>query len=342
MTTALALANAQLPAYLMELGGSSVLDNATAGLGAGSMHPRISIKAARFRIVEDGVEQTLNTLTLSAVVIGANSALSKQFYEKGYNSEEASAPTCFSDDGVVPDSSVAAPQNDRCATCPKAAWGSKVSEQGKEIKACSDLKRLAVVSSDDLDGSIYELTVTPAALKDFNKYARELKMRKIPVEAVKTILGFDPDASFPKLTFSFGGFLDRDEAMKARELALGDEVKDVVRQKVIPVVPAQIAAPAQAETPKAQPAAAAAAAQAQAAPAAKAKKGFGGAAAEPAAAAPAKPKKGFGNGAAAPVEKEVNAAPAKAVVQAAPAADISDFEAELAEFAANGPADDAE
>ncbi len=338
MSTAIALANVQLPAYLTEMGGSSVLDNAVSGIKSGNSNPRISIKGSRFRIVEDGVEQTLNVLTLSSVIVGANSALSRQYYEGAYDPDNAGGPACFSDDGVSPDITAEQPQSDRCATCPKSVWGSKISPQGKEIKACSDLKRLAVVSSDDLDGSIYELTVTPSALTDFNKYARDLKVRKIPVEACKTILGFDANASYPKLTFSFGGFLDRDEAMKARAIAIGDEVKEVVRQKVIPVVQ-QIAAPV------ATPAPVAAAPAAQPTPAAapkKAAKGFGGTAEAAPAAAPKKAAKGFGAPAeapvGAPVEKELNPAP----VAAAPAADLSDFEAELAEFAATGAADDAE
>ncbi len=339
MTTSIALANVQLPAYLTELGASSVLDNITSGISGGTVHPRISIKSSRFRIIEDGVEQTLNTLTLSAVIVGANSALSKQYYEGAYDPENTGGPACFSDDGVAPDPAAPSPQSASCATCPKAVWGSKISPNGKEIKACSDLKRLAVVSSDDLDGSIYELTVSPSALKDFVKYAKDLKARHINIEACKTLLGFDPNASYPKLTFSFGGFLDREEAIKARAIALGEEVKDVVRQKVIPIAQA-IAAPAPTPAPtKPAPVATPAPAPAETP---KKTKGFGGA---PAAAEAPAPKKAKGFGApaaaapAAPVEKEINPAPAAAV---SGTADISDFEAELAEFSANGAADDAE
>jgi hypothetical protein len=216
-------------------------------------------------------------------------------------------------DGIGPDAESKDPQNDVCASCPQNAWGSKVTPQGQEIKACADLKRLAVVSADDPSGPIYLLSVTPAALKGLNQYQKELSVRGIPPEIVKTRISFDTDASFPKLKFAFGGFLDADTQEIVDKLFGTDGVKEVTGESARPVaaVP-QIAAPQAAPRPAVravdpveEPAPAPAPAPAAAAP----KRGFGASKAE----APAAPKRGFG----AP---KAEAAPAPAPAAAKPAA----------------------
>jgi hypothetical protein len=167
---------------------------------------------------------------------------------------------------------------------------------GQKVKACSDLKRLAVVAADDPTGPIYLLQVTPAALKGLNQYQRELAMRGIAPEIVKTRISFDTDASFPKLNFGFGGFLD-EAAMEAVDALFGStEVKsitgeeaaapmaklEVEKPKPLLVKPKAIPAPAAVEeetpvdmheTPRAEP-----------------KRGFGAKTAAPAAAPAPAPK----------------------------------------------------
>lgn len=224
--------NIKVPAHLAaRVGGQSALaQSLTGGLssGSGDSYPRISIKGARFRIVDGDTETVLDSTTLEVVIVGANPRLSKTWYAKQWTPDsEPSAPECFSLDGIGPDPASTNPQNDLCASCPQNAWGSKVTPQGQQIKACSDLKRLAVVAADDPNGPIYLLQVTPAALKGLNQYQKELSVRGIPPEIVKTKVSFDTDASFPKLKFSFGGFLDEDTQGVVDELFGSDRVKDI-------------------------------------------------------------------------------------------------------------------
>jgi len=207
--------NIKVPAHLTDKmnAPSALAESLMGGMtsGSGEGYPRISIKGSRFRIVEDGNETVLDTTGLEVVVVGANPKLSKTWYAKPWSADaEPSAPDCFSQDGISPDTESLDPQNDLCATCPQNAWGSKVTPQGQQVKACADQKRLAVVSADDADGAVYLLQVTPSALKNLNKYQRELSTRGIPPEIVKTRVSFDTDASFPKLKFDFGGFVDED------------------------------------------------------------------------------------------------------------------------------------
>lgn len=260
MSNIVSLANVQVPAHLAQRVGvpSALSQSLSGGIGGGEAFPRISIKGSRFRIVEGGTETVLDTTSLDVVVVGANPRLSKTWYAKAWTPEsEPSSPDCFSLDGVSPDTASTDPQNDLCASCPQNAWGSKVTPQGKQIKACSDQKRLAVVSADDPTGPVYLLQVTPAALQGLGQYQKELSHRGIPAEIVRTRIGFDTDASFPKLKFSFGGFLDEATQGDVDKLFGSDEVRQITGELHVAAQPVpKISAPQQV-APKSAPVAAA-------------------------------------------------------------------------------------
>lgn len=246
MSTSIIPANIQVPAHIAARMGqqSALAASLSAGLASGESYPRISIKGSRFRIVEGKTETVLDQTKLNVVIVGANPRLSKTFYDKQWDpNDEPKGPDCFSLDGIGPDASVQNPENDLCASCPKNAWGSKISATGQQIKACSDQKRLAIVAADDPEGPIYLLQVTPAALKGLNQYQKELSVRGIPPEVVKTVLSFDTDASFPKLKFGFGGFLEAPEQEIVDRLFDSDQVKEITGEKVIASTPAEVAAP---------------------------------------------------------------------------------------------------
>lgn len=247
-------ANIKIPAHLAARVGvqSALAQSLTGGLSqGGEAFPRISIKGARFRIVDGDTETVLDSTTLDIVIVGANPRLSKTWYAKQWTKDaEPSAPDCFSLDGIGPDPQSTKPQNDLCASCPQNAWGSKVTPQGQQIKACADQKRLAVVAADDADGPIYLLQVTPAALKGLNQYQKELSVRGIPPEIVKTKVSFDTDASYPKLKFSFGGFLDEETQGTVDALFGSDQVKNITGEVPrTPVSVPQIAPPKAAVKP---------------------------------------------------------------------------------------------
>jgi hypothetical protein len=303
--------NVTIPAHLAaRIGAPSVLaQSVMAGLGGGPSFPKISIKSSRFRIKDGDTETVLNTLELEVVIVGANPRLSKTWYAAKWDpNAEASAPNCYSLDGVSPAADAEDPQNDLCASCPKNAWGSAVADNGQQLKACRDHKRLAVVAADDASGPVYLLEVTPAALKGLNQYQRELTMRGIPAEVVKTKVSFDSDASFPKLKFGFGGFLDADTQAVVDGLFGTPEVLEVTGE-------ATGSAPAPAPAPKPQPVAPKPVAVVAPPPPAPAP--------APTPAAEAAPRRGFGaSKPAAPVADAPVAAPAPAprVVRAKPAA----------------------
>jgi len=148
------------------------------------------------------------------------------------------------------------------------------------------------VAADDPGGPIYLLEVTPAALKGLAQYQKELNMRGIPLEVVRTRVTFDTDASFPKLKFGFGGYIDEDTQGVVDQLFGTDrvaeitgEARDAVHQDAaLPAPKPVMVRPAAPPTPPAPP------------------------------PEPVVPKRGFGAKAAAP------AAPVAAAPKAAPAA----------------------
>jgi hypothetical protein len=243
--------DAKVPAHLANRIGkpSALAEKLVGGISNGETWPRISIKGGRFRIKEGDAETVLQSTTIDVVIVGSNPRLSKTFYAKPWDpNAEVTAPDCSSMDGVAPDSNATAPQNDLCATCPHNAWGSKKGPQGQDLKACSDSKRIAVVSADDPSGPIYLMLVTPAALKDLNQYQKDLSHRGIAPELVRTRIGFDTNASFPKIKFGFGGWLNEEEIAAVDEVMTNPSIPEMTGEKV-KSAPTQIAAP---EKPKPQ------------------------------------------------------------------------------------------
>jgi hypothetical protein len=303
MTELMIPKNLSIPAHIQarmsQPGAMSAVSAAvSAGLSSGASVPRISIKASRFRIIEDGTELVLPDLSLDMVIVGANPGLSKTWYAKDWDQNaEPEAPDCYSMDGKRPALASTSPQSSLCASCPHNAWGSKTTANGQQVKACSDLKRLAVVAADDPSGTIYLLNVTPAALKSLSQYHKELTARSIPLEVVRTKVSFDTTASFPKLAFGFGGWLSAEDQAIIDELFDSDAVKKITG--VDEVVTEEQAEAAATPAPAAKPA------SIKAAP-----KTFAQEVAEEPEEAPAPAKRGFG-AKAAPAEAPAEEAPAK-------------------------------
>jgi len=199
---------------------------------------KLSIKDSRFHIVSDTLplgRATLETTSLDVIIVGANPNLAKQYYEGEWvGDKETNSPDCFSLDGKTPSENSVSPQCDVCVLCPHNAWGSKVTPQGYKVKACSDIKRLAIIFTDKPDGEVYLLQITPSSLKNLNEYQKTLSMRGIAPEISKTTLSFDNEAGFPKLKFQFGGLVAKDTQVYVDSLLDSEKVKIVTGQLGIP------------------------------------------------------------------------------------------------------------
>jgi hypothetical protein len=194
---------AALPAHLQSFAAQLMALNV---VGAGGIseggHPRISIRGSKWAFVNaSGDEMPHDQLELQVLLVGANPHVSKTYYASAYTPGSDAAPTCFSDNGVAPSHRANSPQASSCATCPHNVWGSQISENGKQVKACGDSKKLAVIRADNLTDPTYELRVPAASMKNLQTFLKQLSDRGVPAAAMVIGLGFERVA-FPQITFT--------------------------------------------------------------------------------------------------------------------------------------------
>lgn len=208
-------------------GGKSEAMKAILGDGSASF-PKISIRAGRYRLVENGVETPVG-ITLDAIIVGANPRTSKVFYAKAYDqSADNVRPDCFSNDGIKPDASVTAPVSQGCANCPNNVLGSKILPSGAKSKMCNDQRHMAVIAAAD-PGKVYALTIPVSGMKALREYYKDLDNYGLNPEEVITELGFDDTASYPKITFSRKGYVPEKHIERITGITSSDDVKVAVR-----------------------------------------------------------------------------------------------------------------
>lgn len=248
MSNAVIIPKINLPAEMLEqFNALASGDDLDAGVSAG--FPVMSIRGAKWRIVEGGEEHPIylpDTTDLApfvkVVLLRANPAVSKTYYEGQYVEGSDAKPDCHSNDGIKPAADAPSPQAKSCAECPMNVWGSKISPSGSKIKACADVRRIAILPADDLAYAPILLRVPGASLGDLAAYGKALKQRGIPYSAVVTKLSFDPDAAFPKIMFRFERVLTQEEMAQVAERMAEPIVEDVLGLTVR--VDAPVAAPA--------------------------------------------------------------------------------------------------
>jgi hypothetical protein len=223
--------NVKLPAILTQPGLIDD-DDLTSGVSGG--FAVISFRGSKWRIKFQGEETPVvdgegnPVSTLEVVLLKANSAISKNFYEAAFTDGAAEAPDCFSLDGIAPEPSSPKLQSTTCASCPKNVFGSRMTPAGKKAKACADNRRMAVVPLGDVENSTFGgpmlLRVPAASLADLKMFGETMKKRGYPYNAVAVRLGFDLDAAYPKLTFKAIRPLTDEEAQHVVNHLQGDVV----------------------------------------------------------------------------------------------------------------------
>ena len=212
MTQEIVIKTVSAPALASAFGGYAE-DDLSAGVSAG--FGVLSYRGKVWRINYKGEEHKLLTPdgdpipSVKIVMLKAKPQLSKIFYQKQYEEGDDGSPDCYSMDGVTPARDVKTPQCGTCAACPQNIWGSKITEAGKETKACADSRRLAVVPSTDVAnealGGPLLLRVPAASLSNLSAYDSMLKKANAAYFGLVTKVGFDSDAAYPKLTFQYDG-----------------------------------------------------------------------------------------------------------------------------------------
>lgn len=234
MSNIVAIETAKLPSFLKAVDPQALASELTANVGGGGF-PIMSIKGKVFALVKGGERETLMNpndpdevaTSINVVILKANSGLSKVWYAKNFVEGSDAKPDCFSHDGIAPDPSVETPQSKKCSICPKNQWGSKVSEDGKKMKACADSRRLAIANPDELDDPIL-LRAPAATLKPLAEYGESLAKRGVPYNAVVTKIGFDREAASPKLTFKAVSFVSEEQFAQIQKVVEDDTVASIL------------------------------------------------------------------------------------------------------------------
>lgn len=210
--------------------------------GASAGFPILSYRGKVWRVTHRGDTTKLTTPdgdplpSIRVIILKANPNLSKIYYAKAYTEGDDEKPDCWSADGIKPDASVPNPVNPQCEGCPKAAWGSRRTEDGRELKACQDSRRLAVVPANDVANEVLGgpmmLRVPAASLANLATYDSRLKKANVAYFGVATKIYFDDEAAYPKLCFDFDGpnteKLTEADAKLILELRDGDAVQRIM------------------------------------------------------------------------------------------------------------------
>jgi len=221
-----------LPAHLRNL-ELDATTKALMGSGGGS-GKRISIKGGVFRMVVDGKEIAQNEdRAMPIVIVAANPHVSRSYYAETYVEGQVLAPSCWSNDGVSPDSKVSEPQSGKCATCAQNIAGSATQGAGR---ACRYSQRLAVTLENDLKGDVYQLTLPAQSIfgnvengkMPLQAYAKFLGSHGLPITAVVTEMRFDTASATPKLTFKALRPLEANEMALAQEKGQSAEAKSAI------------------------------------------------------------------------------------------------------------------
>ena len=231
-------------------------DNSDLSSGVRGGYSVLSIRGSRWHIKVGEEETTITDSetgdpvgSLKLVILKGSPNVSKNYYEGGYEEGASEAPTCWSIDGIVPDPA-ADKQADACAACPKNQFGSRITDAGKKVKACSDSRRVAVAPEGDFENKLYGgpmlLRIPASSLSNLSAFGKKMSARGFPYNTIVTRLNFDHSVSFPKLEFNAVRPLSDDEADVIIKLLNDHEYADKIEAilaKDLEVVPQGEAAP---------------------------------------------------------------------------------------------------
>ena len=228
---------------------NKVNEDAKEGLFAGSP-PSISLSGTRFKVKEGTNVKVLDSTKIGVIVLRAKPAFDKAYYLGAFDpDEEGKAPDCYTHDGIKPVPGCDSPQAPSCAGCPRNVFGTAVNQKGEPAggKACADNKILAISAGEVVEGKLkaYHFKIPPASLTPWNKYVQELDQRGIYLPEVITFIGFNPEKSFPQLTFAIGGTVQDEVIGMVYEAMESPAVKTIIGEKAAPLaLPETVTPPA--------------------------------------------------------------------------------------------------
>lgn len=227
----LTLVQSDLPAHIRELQQKN--DAGDWGTGQSTGFPVISIKGSKFHVRRGDETKLVTTsdgetpaISLPLIIVKTHAGLAKTYFEETYVEGSDSKPTCYSVDGVAPATDSEERQAKSCSTCPHNQWGSRITEAGTKAKRCSDVKRLAVSSPNQINDPML-LRVPPSSLKKWNEYTSLLAKRGCTPTHVITKVSFEPNVAYPSINFDAIEFVS-DSMVGELELVMEDALLDTI------------------------------------------------------------------------------------------------------------------
>lgn len=250
MTNALSIFDSpklQVPAHVANFFGenSNIADRMTVpSLGYEGKVWSVSLNGEKNKLMKTDKEtgDVLPLGVMRVVVLDYAKRRGRAFYEGTYDPGKPGAPSCWSDDGVAPDSTVKEPQHSKCEGCPMSIKGSRVNDSGKATVACSQHRMLAVVPAGKLDSEPLRMKIAVTSDWDknspdleaqgwfaFNNYTDMLKTKGVQHTAtLVTKMKFDPGVAYPKILFSPDRWLEQDELAVVGGVVNTDKVKSLI------------------------------------------------------------------------------------------------------------------
>lgn len=203
-------------------------------------------KTPLMRKTEDGDEEPRPIIPL--VILDYAKRRGRSYYESGFDPDKPQIPTCWSADGITPDASSITIQAEKCAKCPLAEKGSKMTDANKPTTACSQYRmaavalyrkwelpplrlRLAITSDYDGQGKDNEAKGW-FAFQQLTDLLRSKGVKHTASVVVKA--KFDPSVNYPKVLFSPTGWTTQEEIDILAPLAESDAVKQLLSPTFTP------------------------------------------------------------------------------------------------------------
>lgn len=269
---------ANLPAHIVAFSAAAAGEDDVFSMGAtGPRLPRLGIKGKVWHwtgldgetsaVVDPETGDPVSSLYVA--LADSRKATSRHYYTSAYEPDTKTPAACFSLDGIKPHEKSPDPQATSCAMCPQNAVGSKVSDQGKKMRACGMKKDIVVVAVSrkgdvilDENGLPQPARLSLPAVSAFNldRLVKDWKAKtggRVSVRAIVIKISFNVESAFPEVTFTPIGLLTDDALAAMNDVREDEAVRDWIdggTTAVEDLTDGDAPAPAPAPAVKAKPA----------------------------------------------------------------------------------------
>ena len=176
------------------------------------------------------------------VILDYNKRRGRAYYEGTYDPTKAAMPACWSDDGITPSQYIKQKKSPKCADCPLSVRGSKITDSGDAVTACSEHRMVVLVPSGRLDYEPLRMKIAITSDFDgrspdhvaqgwyaFKNYVDMLRAKGVQHTAqLVTKMKFDPNKTYPKVLFAQDKWLDEEQVKAIIPVVKSEKVSKLV------------------------------------------------------------------------------------------------------------------